>query len=1438
MFSKSSKLFWKRQLKVLLAFVVVASSFPAVFAPQPVSAAGVVPAPGGVDTGLISWIDAEKSIDEAGQAAGKSDKLIDQRGNRTWTGTGQYLTSAFNFNGGIEFPGSGLYQIGQFNQDDNMREIFSVQASNGVKKTASFPWEFGAGITENNTIYWPTIRTAFGRESTLDISVDEDLLKNAAIMNIWSAPDDWSLSLNGAEKRHEPTNTPNFFSRTTGQSRYYIGAGHNSIFNGRISEVILYNRKLEDYERQKVNSYLALKYGLTLKNENGQPMDYIASDSTNGTDGTKMWTATKNVGYGNRITGIGLDETGNLNQKQSKSQETGAIVTIALGNEITTANKDVQSEIVNDRSFFVFSDDNGSAEYNQAVSTTDVPGDLQRMQRNFKVEKTNWADAEITLQIPDVDEDYCYYLLINETTAKALDVSGQVTLSTGELADGATFTFARALKIPLAAPNVKLDVHELTWEPVEHADKYEVTITLNDNTVKIVEVLDGKTTLDLTTLGLAPDTYKLTVIAKSSDLAYSESEVSNEVDYKAVPKLERPDNVTVNGDQLTWDAVTDADGYEVTIKHSDGTISKVPVPNGTELDLSKIEPALVPGTYSVTVTAKSDNPAEYTDSEASDAVEYTVDQMQLKKPTAQLQDNKLTWEAVNYADKYEVTVKSKDGVVITTETVEGTEFDLLTLGLAPGTYEVTLTAKSNTPDVYTDSEASDVVEFTAPEGVDKTALRNKINEAKSLTPSDYTQASWTNQERVLEEANRVLKDPNATQADVDQALDKLQKALDNLVVLNGELEELNLAGLNNDGNQAITLNPAFDPNQYKTYQGTVANDVYGISLNPKAKYPDDNQVKVFVNGKEYPVDQWDNLPLEEGVDNVVKVGVYSKTGQLINEYTYTIFRESAVPADNKLESLVPSVGSLSPAFDPNQDTYTMNVSNSVYQIQLTPTAVDPNATIQIRVNNGEWKEVASGQISDDLALNVGLNNIVVKVTGKDGSSKEYTVKVTREYSSDNGGGSTGNTGGTTTPSTPDNTEKPGSIVTTDNGSNVSFASGTVNGNQAMVTIDKNKLSGILADGKGHKLGIRVPGNSDVEVRGLTLEDLKKLADTGSSLEIEDVLAIYPVPAGQLDVNAISKQFGNALISDIAANIKIKRSADDLAKLASEKAAEGGYELLVHPVDLDLTFNHDGKTDRAGLLNGYAPKYIALPEGIDPNRITTGVIVNPDGSVYHVPTVVTKVNNRYFALINDLRSSGTYSVIWNPQDFEDVQYHWGRADVNNIAARLDLKGNGDNTFSPNRHVTRSEFAEIVVLGLGLMRQDAPQNIYPDVPSTAWYRNAVALADEFDIVRGYTDGSFKGSQQITREQGFAMIARAYRLIQSENVPSPEQIASTLAPYADGDKVASWAKGDVAQLIAAEIIQGNGPDHLSPKAQMTRAEVTALIARMLKVTNLIDK
>src|SRR5260221_1401128 len=105
---------------------------------------------------------------------------------------------------------------------------------------------------------------------------------------------------------------------------FYVGSSLDGPWVGTINEVIGFSDKLSDGDLQLINTYLAIKYGITLGQggntantpgsfhiaENFAQYNYIA------TDGSVIWPATTLNTYRYHIAGIGRDDAENLNQKQ------------------------------------------------------------------------------------------------------------------------------------------------------------------------------------------------------------------------------------------------------------------------------------------------------------------------------------------------------------------------------------------------------------------------------------------------------------------------------------------------------------------------------------------------------------------------------------------------------------------------------------------------------------------------------------------------------------------------------------------------------------------------------------------------------------------------------------------------------------------------------------------------------------------------------------------------------------------------------------------------------------------------------------------------------------------------------------------------------------------------------------------------------------------
>ena len=117
----------------------------------------------------------------------------------------------------------------------------------------------------------------------------------APAKSVWGEKDIATLSLGSTYNK----NNVNY------NSTFSLSSAENRAFSGYIPELIAYNRLLTPIERRRVDSYLAIKYGLSL------PVSYIGSDEQ------LLWDYAANPTYNNRITAIYRDKNSGLYQWES-----------------------------------------------------------------------------------------------------------------------------------------------------------------------------------------------------------------------------------------------------------------------------------------------------------------------------------------------------------------------------------------------------------------------------------------------------------------------------------------------------------------------------------------------------------------------------------------------------------------------------------------------------------------------------------------------------------------------------------------------------------------------------------------------------------------------------------------------------------------------------------------------------------------------------------------------------------------------------------------------------------------------------------------------------------------------------------------------------------------------------------------------------------------
>lgn len=169
-------------------------------------------------------------------------------------------------------------------------------------------------------------------------------------------------------------------------------------------------------------------------------------------------------------------------------------------------------------------------------------------------------------------------------------------------------------------------------------------------------------------------------------------------------------------------------------------------------------------------------------------------------------------------------------------------------------------------------------------------------------------------------------------------------------------------------------------------------------------------------------------------------------------------------------------------------------------------------------------------------------------------------------------------------------------------------------------------------------------------------------------------------------------------------------------------------------------------------------------------------------------------------------------------FSDMPNDWSTPALEKAVANGLITGY-DGKIMPKDNLTRSQMAAIVNRSFGATVKASLQG-FTDVALDAWYYNDMAKAVQMKTFKGDV-GKLNPNAPITREEAFAVIARAFKIESSDAIPTG---------FADLGNISSWATGEVYGLINAGYIEGSN-GYINPKNNITRAEFAQVMDNLLK-------
>ncbi len=153
----------------------------------------------------------------------------------------------------------------------------------------------------------------------------------------------------------------------------------------------------------------------------------------------------------------------------------------------------------------------------------------------------------------------------------------------------------------------------------------------------------------------------------------------------------------------------------------------------------------------------------------------------------------------------------------------------------------------------------------------------------------------------------------------------------------------------------------------------------------------------------------------------------------------------------------------------------------------------------------------------------------------------------------------------------------------------------------------------------------------------------------------------------------------------------------------------------------------------------------------------------------------------------------------------------------------VSGYGNGNFMPTSSIKRGEtgaiFARLLNSG------EKPEGYGSDFSDTTghWANSSLGFIENYGIINGYPDGSFRPERSITRAE-FATVVSRFVSVSDDTTTGA---AVEIEPFTDTE--GHWAQTSIEKCRKAGIISGYGNGRFMPDSPITRAEAVSIINRL---------